>query len=58
MRFSSHQLFWGLLLIILGTLLLLSNLGVITQDIWNYWPVIFILIGLKFIFHAYTNDHE
>lgn len=58
MRFSSHQLFWGLLLIVLGTLLLLSNLGIISQDIWIYWPVIFILVGLKLILHAYGHTHH
>jgi uncharacterized membrane protein len=60
MRISGHALFWGLLLIILGALLLLSNLGIITQSIWDYWPVIFIIIGLKIIIHAYgrsTHEH-
>lgn len=58
MRISAHQLFWGLLLIILGSLLLLSNLGVISQDIWNYWPLILILVGLKLLFHAYGHAHH
>ena len=43
--------FWGLLLIALGALFLLANFDVIAIDrIWDFWPVIVIVIGLKMIF--------
>ncbi|MEK7096636.1 MAG: DUF5668 domain-containing protein [Patescibacteria group bacterium] len=38
----------GVLLLLIGALLLLQNLGYITGDIWSYfWPVLLILIGLS-----------
>ncbi|MBI4734105.1 MAG: hypothetical protein HY779_04730 [Rubrobacteridae bacterium] len=44
----------ALSLILIGTVLLLSNLGIIFIDIFDllalYWPIILILIGLYFIF--------
>lgn len=45
-----ESLFWGFLLLVIGTIFMLKNLGV-QIDIWNlfgtYWPVILIAIGLK-----------
>lgn len=44
---------WGLALALGGILLLLNNAGVVDwlvwQYIWLFWPVILILIGLRFI---------
>jgi hypothetical protein len=47
-RARERRLFWGLLLIIVGTLFLLEEVEVINfgQSLVNYWPAIFILIGL------------
>jgi hypothetical protein len=43
--------FWGLLLIALGAIFLLANFDVIAIDrIWDFWPIIVIVIGLKMIF--------
>jgi TM2 domain-containing membrane protein YozV len=43
--------FWGLLLMGLGVVFLLANFDVIAIDrIWDFWPVIVIVIGLKMIF--------
>ncbi len=43
-------LFWPLILISIGVLFLLNNLGFIRGDVWDslvkYWPVILIIIGL------------
>ena len=40
-------LLWGLILLLVGLLLLLSNLGVIALDIWSaIWAVLLIVIGL------------
>ena len=41
----------GLAIILIGVLALLVNLGYdVDIDIWDYWPVILILIGLSMIF--------
>lgn len=37
---------FGLVLIAVGVLLLLEKLGIITQGLGTYWPVILIVIGL------------
>ncbi|MGD0781647.1 MAG: DUF5668 domain-containing protein [Candidatus Aminicenantales bacterium] len=43
--------FWGSLLIGLGVVFLLANFDVIAIDrIWDFWPVLVIVIGLKMIF--------
>jgi ABC-type nickel/cobalt efflux system permease component RcnA len=40
----------GLMLILLGVVFLLNNLGLITGNVWNIiWPSIIILIGLWFL---------
>lgn len=48
------SLFWPFLLIAVGVLFLLNNLGIIQGNIWDqlviYWPVIFIVIGLDSIY--------
>ena len=42
-----RQVFFPIVLIIVGVFLLLGNLGV---DSWRYWPVILILVGGAIIF--------
>ena len=48
---SKNNLFWGIVLIIIGALFLLDNFYI--MDFWylisTYWPVILILIGIKII---------
>ena len=45
--FHHHKLiFLPVLLIIIGILALLTNLGVITATIWQWWPILFVLIGI------------
>lgn len=43
-------MFWGIVLLLVGVLFLISNLGV-DIDIWDlfmdYWPTILIAIGIK-----------
>ena len=51
-----RQLFAPFVLIIVGVLLLLNNLGV---DSWRFWPVILILVGGAIIFGGSAADgHE
>jgi hypothetical protein len=40
-------LFWGIILLLIGLLLLLNNLGIIAVEIWSaIWAVLLIVIGL------------
>jgi hypothetical protein len=40
-------LFWGIILLLVGLLLLLSNLGIIALDVWSaIWAVLLIVVGL------------
>lgn len=56
METQKHRssLFGPILLIGLGILLLLSNMGLVTMDVWQmllrFWPVILIAIGLDILF--------
>lgn len=42
-----NKIFWALVLITIGALILLHNLGYIGEDIIRYWPVLIILLGIK-----------
>jgi membrane-bound ClpP family serine protease len=44
-------MFFGLLLIVIGVIFLLQNLGYLSASAWGVlWPVIVVIIGLTFIF--------
>ena len=46
----SSRVFWAGVLVVLGVLLLLSNLGFIRLNIWNlFWPTFLILLGIWFL---------
>lgn len=51
---KNRNIGFGLTLLVIGTLLLLINLGVINWSIidtlFEFWPVIFIVIGINIIF--------
>ncbi len=43
-------MFFGIVLIIIGALLLLNEIGVIHWSFWGYiWPVLIIAVGLRMI---------
>lgn len=49
---SAGKIFWGLFLVIIGTLLLLDNFGVVRVDLlqlWRLWPLAIILGGLSIL---------
>lgn len=53
-RRSRGSIFFPLLLVIIGVVILLVNLGVLTGDIWNVlvqlWPILLIVLGLDSIY--------
>lgn len=43
-------LFWGMILILLGAILLLENMGFLPVSAWGlFWPAVIILLGLWFL---------
>ncbi len=49
---SYRKIFWGVMLVLIGTLFILKNVGVIYFDwvtIWRLWPLILILWGISLI---------
>jgi len=38
--------FWAGLLIVVGVLLILTNLGILSAALWAWWPVLLIVIGV------------
>jgi TM2 domain-containing membrane protein YozV len=47
---SSGSIFWGLVLIVLGVLLILANFEIVSYDrLFDFWPVAVIVIGLKLV---------
>jgi lia operon protein LiaF len=48
---KSESLFWGFIVLLIGILFLINNLGWGDIDIWDliakFWPVILIYIGIK-----------
>ncbi len=38
--------FWPAALIVMGFVLLASNLGLLPGEFWNFWPLILIVVGL------------
>jgi predicted membrane protein len=44
---GGHGIFLGAIIVTIGTMLLLDNVGVIRfRDYWQYWPVILIVFGI------------
>ena len=47
---TAGSIFWGVILLLLGGFLLLANFEVISYDtVWDFWPVVVIVIGVKLI---------
>ena len=45
----------GLIFAAIGVLLLLQNLGfIVVEDLWDYWPVILIVLGLARLFESWS----
>ncbi|MBM3285133.1 MAG: hypothetical protein FJY81_04610 [Candidatus Aminicenantes bacterium] len=53
---KSGSVFWGALLIVLGGILLLGNFEVIDyRTIFDFWPAVVILIGVKLVFDYFAR---
>lgn len=49
-------MFFGLVLIGIGGIFLLENMGVITGDVWKYiWPILIIILGLSILFKPWRR---
>ena len=51
-KWNFGNVFWGLLIILVGTLLLLKNFNIISVnllDLWRLWPVLIIGLGLSML---------
>ncbi len=44
--FHHKIIFLPVFLIIIGILALLTNLGIVTATIWNWWPILFVILGV------------
>ena len=54
----SGSVFWGIVLIVLGGIFLLGNFDVINYDrIWDFWPVVVIIVGLKLIVDYFAKKN-
>jgi hypothetical protein len=54
---QSGSVFWGIVLMALGGILILANFEVISYEtLWDFWPVAVILIGLKLIADYYRRN--
>jgi hypothetical protein len=54
-RSGTHGLFFGAIVVAVGFLLLLDNLGFVRfRDIWQYWPVLLVAYGVSRIVDSRT----
>ena len=54
-RSGSHGLFFGAIVVAIGCMLLLDNLGIVRfHDIWQYWPVLLVAFGVARIVDSRT----
>jgi len=50
---------FGLIILVIGVVLLLRNLGYIDMELWNIiWPCIWIIVGLKFMLKGKKHGHK
>jgi TM2 domain-containing membrane protein YozV len=56
---AAGSVFWGIVLIALGVVLILANFEIIPyRTLGNYWPVAAIVIGLKLVADAVTRSKK
>jgi len=56
---KSGSIFWGIILMAIGGILLLANFDIISYGtIFDFWPVIVIVIGIKLILDYMAKNKE
>ena len=56
---TSGSVFWGIILMLLGGILLFANFEVISYDaVWEFWPLAIIVVGVKLISDFYKKEKE
>lgn len=54
---TKGKFYWGVILIALGLLFIISNFGLITFSVFAaFWPMLIILLGLNVIVQAFRHD--
>ena len=55
-----RNLFWGVVLVCFGVVLLLDNLGYadMGEILSNYWPLLLILAGVSVLMKKQSHDRE
>lgn len=56
----SKKIFWGFVLVFIGTLLLLENFEIIHfswSNVWHFWPIILIAIGINKVLSTSTSKY-
>lgn len=56
---KAGSIFWGILLIVLGAILLLGNFEIISYKvIFDLWPAVVIIIGAKLVLDYFNKDRS
>lgn len=56
---KSGSIFWGIVLMAMGGILLLANFDAISYDtVFDFWPLVVIVIGLKLIVDYFTKPNR
>jgi len=51
-------MFWGTILVVIGLIALLKNLGFITAGVWEVtWPILLIALGVSLLAKKRGNNH-
>lgn len=55
---KTGSVFWGVILLAIGAILLMANFEIISYStIWNFWPLVIIVIGGKLIYDYATKKN-
>ena len=55
---KTGSVFWGVVLLALGGILLLANFDIISYDaVFDFWPLVIIVIGVKLVADYVTNKN-
>ncbi len=50
------KVFWPAALVVMGFVILSTNLGLLPATFWNLWPIIVIVVGLGGLLTADRNE--